>query len=60
MRFLAVIPVILLLAFAGYAYWDLKLNGFEPPVPTDKLAERNAEIDNVMLGHRQALARRRP
>ena len=56
MRFLAIIPVVLILAFAGYAFWDLKFNGFVPPVAVDQLAERNPEIDNVMAGHRQALA----
>ena len=53
MRILASIPVIFMVVLGLYAVWDLVITGFNPPVPADQLAPKNAEIQAVMEPLRQ-------
>ncbi len=55
MRILSSIPVILMMVFMLYAFWDLKVTGFKPPVPVDALADKNQEIEAIMADHRESL-----
>ncbi len=55
MRFLSSLPLIFMVGLSLYAIWDLKINEYTPPVPTDQLAEKSPEIEAVMVAHREAL-----
>ncbi|MCI5043299.1 MAG: tetratricopeptide repeat protein [Aquisalinus sp.] len=55
MRFIGVLPIVFMVGLGLYAFWDLKIDGFQPPVPADKLADSNPEIEAIMAPHREAL-----
>ena len=55
MRLIGILPIVFMVALGLYAFWDLKIDGFQPPVPADKLADSNPEIEAIMAPHREAL-----
>lgn len=55
MRFIGILPIVFMVALGLYAFWDLKIDGFQPPVPADRLAQKNPEIEAIMAPHGEAL-----
>ena len=57
MAFFRILPLLLVLGFAGYAVWDLKIDVVTgPPVPADQLAGQDEGISRAMAQFRAPLA----
>ncbi len=55
MRTLTMIPIALVAFLMLYAFWDLKINAFKPPVPVDQLGQSNKAVSLILNEHKLAL-----